>query len=154
MKFVGTKEQSADILTKGSFTADAWKCLLELCLIGPYKPQKQIKLTAISNIPEQFGCSNPFSAPRLNLSINTCLTAAMVRTNTSAAEVPFAGNVSRPGGQGQKPSPPMPFGLSTQVAIPRADTQKENTETYGPPTNVIHVNGFMPRIGYPTGEEI
>jgi len=78
----------------------------------------------------------------------------MVRTNTSAAEVPFTGNVSRPGGQGQKPSPPMPFGLSNQVAIPRADTQKANTEIYGPPTNVIYVNGFMPRIGYPTGEEI
>ena len=35
IKFVGTKEQLADILTKGSFTGDAWKVLLELCLILP-----------------------------------------------------------------------------------------------------------------------
>ena len=34
IKFVGTKEQLADIL-KGSFTGDAWKALLELCLILP-----------------------------------------------------------------------------------------------------------------------
>ena len=33
MKFVGTKEQSADILTKGSFTAEAWLVLCNLCLI-------------------------------------------------------------------------------------------------------------------------
>ena len=33
VKYVGTKEQLADILTKGSFTADAWKTLMNLCLI-------------------------------------------------------------------------------------------------------------------------
>ena len=35
LKFVGTKEQLADILTKGSFTAEAWNALLGLCLILP-----------------------------------------------------------------------------------------------------------------------
>ena len=35
IKFVGTKEQLADILTKGSFTAEAWLTLCKLCLIFP-----------------------------------------------------------------------------------------------------------------------
>ena len=35
IKFVGTKEQLADVLTKGSFTAEAWNTLLQLCLILP-----------------------------------------------------------------------------------------------------------------------
>ena len=35
MKFVGTKEQSADILTKGSVTAEAWLVSCNLCLIMP-----------------------------------------------------------------------------------------------------------------------
>ena len=35
IKFVGTKEQIADILTKGSFTAEAWLTLLNSCQIYP-----------------------------------------------------------------------------------------------------------------------
>ena len=35
IKYVGTKEQLADILTKGSFTNDAWKKLCHLAQIGP-----------------------------------------------------------------------------------------------------------------------
>jgi hypothetical protein len=35
IKFVGTKEQSADILTKGSFTADAWIALTNLIMLLP-----------------------------------------------------------------------------------------------------------------------
>ena len=35
IKFVGTKEQLADIHTKGSFTAEAWLALLRLCMIFP-----------------------------------------------------------------------------------------------------------------------
>ena len=35
IKFVPTKEQLADILTKGSFTAEAWNTLSKLCLILP-----------------------------------------------------------------------------------------------------------------------
>ena len=38
VKYVGTKEQLADILTRGSFTADAWNTLLNLCLI--LRPEK------------------------------------------------------------------------------------------------------------------
>lgn len=34
IKFVGTKQQIADILTKGSFTAIQWKALLRLAQIG------------------------------------------------------------------------------------------------------------------------
>ena len=33
IKYVPTKEQIADILTKGSFTADAWSTLCKLCVI-------------------------------------------------------------------------------------------------------------------------
>ena len=35
IKYVGTKQQIADILTKGSFTAVQWKALLRLAQIGP-----------------------------------------------------------------------------------------------------------------------
>ena len=35
IKFVGTKEQLADILTKGSFTAEAWTALIHLLLLFP-----------------------------------------------------------------------------------------------------------------------
>ena len=35
LTYVGTKEQIADILTKGSFTSDAWKLLCKLCMIFP-----------------------------------------------------------------------------------------------------------------------
>ena len=35
IKFVGTKEQLADILTKGSFTAEAWTTLIHLILLFP-----------------------------------------------------------------------------------------------------------------------
>jgi hypothetical protein len=43
IKFVGTKEQLADILTKGSFTADAWLTLLGLCQIYPSSLLKSCK---------------------------------------------------------------------------------------------------------------
>jgi hypothetical protein len=42
LKFVGTKEQLADIFTKGSFTAEAWNVLLGLCQVLPisqFKPK-------------------------------------------------------------------------------------------------------------------
>ena len=42
IKYVGTKEQHADILTKGSFTADAWNQLLALCLILPPSTRKYL----------------------------------------------------------------------------------------------------------------
>ena len=34
-KFVGAKEQLADIHTKGYFTAEAWNLVLSLCLVLP-----------------------------------------------------------------------------------------------------------------------
>lgn len=40
LKYVGTKEQLADILTKGSFTADSWSVLMKLCLIVPLSDWK------------------------------------------------------------------------------------------------------------------
>ena len=42
IKFVGTKEQMADIFTKGSFTWDAWSKLLNLCLILPPSSRKYL----------------------------------------------------------------------------------------------------------------
>ena len=54
IKYVPTKEQIADILTKGAFTAEAWNSLCKLCVIllsssyklipetiDPKKPTKQ-----------------------------------------------------------------------------------------------------------------
>ena len=41
IKFGPTKEQLADILTKGSFTSDAWKILCQLCLILPSSSLKE-----------------------------------------------------------------------------------------------------------------
>ena len=42
VKWVGTKEQLADILTKGSFTADAWQALLKLSLMMPPCSRKYV----------------------------------------------------------------------------------------------------------------
>ena len=42
MKWVGTKEQLGDILTKGSFTADSWNSLLKLALMLPPSARKYI----------------------------------------------------------------------------------------------------------------
>jgi hypothetical protein len=45
---VGTKEQLGDILTKGSFTAQAWNDLLNLSLMLPPSHRKYIeKLTSL-----------------------------------------------------------------------------------------------------------
>ena len=35
LKYVNTKEQLADVLTKGSFTATQWSHLIDLCCLGP-----------------------------------------------------------------------------------------------------------------------
>ena len=35
LRYVGTKEQIGDLLTKGSFTAQTWRDLLRLAQIGP-----------------------------------------------------------------------------------------------------------------------
>ena len=35
LKYVNTKDQLADILTKGSFTAATWHVLCDLCCLGP-----------------------------------------------------------------------------------------------------------------------
>ena len=42
VKWVGTKEQLGDILTKGSFTADAWNSLLSLSLMLPPSNRKSV----------------------------------------------------------------------------------------------------------------
>ena len=42
VKLVGTKEQLGDILTKGSFTADAWQALLKLSLMMPSCGRKYV----------------------------------------------------------------------------------------------------------------
>ena len=42
LKFVGTKEQMADILTKGSFTADSWNSLTKLILMIPSSSLKSL----------------------------------------------------------------------------------------------------------------
>ena len=48
VKWVGTKEQLGDILTKGSFTAQAWNDLLVLALMLPPSHRKYIeKLTSL-----------------------------------------------------------------------------------------------------------
>jgi hypothetical protein len=43
IKWVGTKEQLADILTKGSFTAGAWNALLRLSLMMPPSARKYVE---------------------------------------------------------------------------------------------------------------
>ena len=42
VQYVPTKDQIADILTKGSFTADAWNVLCKLCVILPSSSYKTI----------------------------------------------------------------------------------------------------------------
>ena len=42
VKYVPTKDQIADIFTKGSFTAEAWNVLCKLCVIQPASSYKVI----------------------------------------------------------------------------------------------------------------
>ena len=42
VKYVPKKEQIADILTKGSFTAEAWNALCKLCVIQPASSYKAL----------------------------------------------------------------------------------------------------------------
>jgi len=63
MRFVGTKEQVADIFTKGSFSADTWKELVDLLQIrksqggSPGKPSgpKQEDISAADSLPYEYG---------------------------------------------------------------------------------------------------
>ena len=41
LKFVGTNEQMADLLTKASFTIPKWKSLLRIHQIGNFKREKE-----------------------------------------------------------------------------------------------------------------
>ena len=44
IKYVGTKQQIADILTKGCFTSQQWEALLRLAQIGKSGKKKNIDL--------------------------------------------------------------------------------------------------------------
>ena len=46
VKYVPTKDQIADISTKGSFTAEAWNVLCKLCVIQPARSYKVIAAQA------------------------------------------------------------------------------------------------------------
>ena len=79
MKFVGTKEQAADILTKGSFTAEAWNVLCNLCLIKPiseshHEPQTKDKQVQVAKLPELLELNKPraciASLPNRKLSVS------------------------------------------------------------------------------------
>ena len=43
MGYVRTEQQMADMLTKASFTAAAWKEFCELCCMGPPFPEKSLQ---------------------------------------------------------------------------------------------------------------
>ena len=52
LKYVGTKEQIADIFTKGNFSKDAWQSLCRLAQIGPPPGSKwQFPNTAATAVP-------------------------------------------------------------------------------------------------------
>ena len=40
MRYINTKEQLADVFTKGSFTSQTWQTLFKLVQIGPHKLKK------------------------------------------------------------------------------------------------------------------
>jgi len=48
MKYVNTKQQMADIFTKGSFTAATWNDLSTLLMIGPPYPLKTVEPTSVA----------------------------------------------------------------------------------------------------------
>jgi hypothetical protein len=63
IKFVGTKEQAADFLTKGSFTADAWDKLCKLCQtfpVGNFRNNSRSKLSVANkcNLHSAVGLEN------------------------------------------------------------------------------------------------
>ena len=64
MKFVGTKQQIADILTKANFTTEQWNSLLRLAQPGELKPAKQtsnvlaIRKASLVSCPEGVNVTN------------------------------------------------------------------------------------------------
>ena len=56
IKFVGTKDQAADIFTKGSFSENTWKALLKILQVGKTrKPNKQVQH---ADCPEKSGANS------------------------------------------------------------------------------------------------
>ena len=54
LKFVGTNEQMADMLTKASFTIPKWKSLLRLHQIGDFKREKGKEKGPSHTCPTEF----------------------------------------------------------------------------------------------------
>ena len=67
LKYVNTKEQLADMLTKGQFTAESWKYLLNLAQIGQYKSPNSAKNIAtvakayFARVQPRASCSPSFA---------------------------------------------------------------------------------------------
>ncbi len=61
IRYVGTKEQIADILTKGMFTSEQWKSLCELLQIGASR--KQVKQGTNHTI----SCATRYQSTRIEI---------------------------------------------------------------------------------------
>ena len=63
MKYINTKDQLADILTKGSFSQETWKVLLKLLQIGPSYGKRAT--TTQGDIPKMMPAKESAQAQRI-----------------------------------------------------------------------------------------
>ena len=75
IKYVKTKFQIADILTKGAFTKDQWKELLQLCSITQAIPKKKE-----TNDDKKYACTCSIKSPAGQL----CSSSSQSRSVSSA----------------------------------------------------------------------
>ena len=120
VKFVGTKEQSADILIKGSFTAEAWLTLCNLCLIMPivsFDPTAE--LTELKSLQPRISVAlckssfaNMFSKPAANKIVLGAAASAHGQQKSSSARPSWATDERRSQG---RPITPEPAARNTEV---------------------------------------
>ena len=93
IKYVGTKEQIADVFTKGQFSAEQWHHLCRLAQIGPVR---SFSLCSSSSLPAGPKHNNNSCAPSGVANLDTCKT----NPNTESRRVSESGSSKRVGDSG------------------------------------------------------
>ena len=93
IKYVGTKEQIADVFTKGQFSAEQWHHLCRLAQIGPLR---SFSLCSSSSLPAGPKHNKNSCAPIGVANVNTCKT----NPNTESRRVSESGSSKRVGDSG------------------------------------------------------
>ena len=105
LKYINTKFQLADILTKGMFTADQWSSLCKMMVLGPVSDRVPVK----SALPKHKGSNTPGQAGLLIQSHNN---TSIGSGGTLSGLASPAGRMHASGANQQTPRPwPLPAGL-------------------------------------------